>query len=85
MSFSLLHKIVTYLFAGLGLFALSLGGDVSTVAKVAIAVGFIVSYFAEGEMLLRPRYASSWTLGVVLFLALQIIRAMILGPPYCHT
>ncbi len=80
MSFSLLHKIVTYLFAGLGLFALSLGGELSMVVKVAVALGFIASYFAEGEMLSRPRYALSWTLGVLLFLLLQIVRALIAGP-----
>jgi protein-glutamine gamma-glutamyltransferase len=80
MKFSLLHKLVTYLIAGLGLFALSLGSELSSIMIAAIAVGFVVSYFAEGDLLLRPRYASSWTFGVVLFLLLQVIRAAISKP-----
>ncbi|MBN1652492.1 MAG: DUF3488 domain-containing protein [Deltaproteobacteria bacterium] len=80
MRFSLLHKNVTYLFAALGLLALSLGGELSTLVKVASAAALVASYFAEGKLIFRPRYASGWTLGVVLFLLLQITRAAITGP-----
>lgn len=77
--FSLLHKIVTYLISGLGLFALSLGTELSPIALGLMAVGYVASFFAEGALLTRPRYGSGWTAAVVLFLAVQVGRALVGG------
>jgi transglutaminase-like putative cysteine protease len=74
--FSLLHKLVTYLMSGLGLFALSLGTELSPIAIGLITVGYFASYFAEGALLSRPWYGSGWTAAVVLFLAIQLSRAL---------
>ncbi len=80
MRFSLIHKLVTYLISGLGLYALSLGTELSGLSLTAIAIGYVASFFAEGELLNRTRYASGWTLAVVLFLAVQVGRAALAEP-----
>ena len=76
MSFAKLHKWVAYLISGLGLLALSLGSELSELALAAIALGYAGSWFAEGPLLTRPRYAQGWTVGVVAFLLLQIVRGV---------
>ena len=76
MSFARLHKWIAYLISGLGLCALSLGSELSDLSLLAIAVGFGASWFAEGPLLQRPRYAQSWTVAVVGFLLLQIARGV---------
>jgi protein-glutamine gamma-glutamyltransferase len=76
MSFAQLHKWVAYLISGLGLAALSLGSELSEVVLATIAIGYLTSWFAEGPMLTRPRYAQGWTVGVVVVLLLQVARGV---------
>ena len=76
MSFARLHKWVTYLLSGLGLVALSLGSELPESALLLVALGYLGSYFAEGPLLERRGYASSWTIAVVGFLLVQIVRGM---------
>ena len=76
MSFARLHKWVTYLLSGLGLLALSLGSELPESALLLIALGYLGSYFAEGPLLARPGYASSWTIAVVGFLVVQVARGL---------
>ncbi len=79
MSFSLLQKSVTYLLAGLGLIALSFGGELSSLALGLVGVGFVLSWFAEGPRIANPLYVRSWTAGVVAALALQMVRGFSSG------
>ncbi len=76
MSFSLLHKLVAYLISGLGLGALALGSELSTLSIALIVLGYAASFFAEGKLLELPHYAQSWTAAVVLFLLLQLTRGL---------
>jgi transglutaminase-like putative cysteine protease len=76
MSFAQLHKWIAYLISGLGLLALSLGSELSDITLAAIALGFGASWFAEGPLLLRPRYTQLWTAAVVGFLLLQVARGV---------
>jgi transglutaminase-like putative cysteine protease len=75
VSFSLLHKLVAYLISGLGLWALSLGTELTGFALSLFALGYVASFFAEGKVLTIPRYATSWTVAVVLYLFYQLFRA----------
>lgn len=74
MSFSRLHKLVTYLLAGIGLVALSLGSELEDLIVVLIFLGYAASWFAEGPLLRRPAYTSGWTIAVVACLILQVAR-----------
>jgi protein-glutamine gamma-glutamyltransferase len=80
MSFSLLHKCVAYLLSGLGLLALSLGGELDEFSLALMACGYVGSFFAEERVHARPHYATAWTSAVVLFLGLQLVRAFLAGP-----
>jgi len=80
VSFSALHKAVAYLLSGLGLFALSLGSELSTPVQVLIALGYVGSYFAEPPLIDNPRYGSAWNASVVGLLILQLLRAFDQGP-----
>ncbi len=79
MSFAALHKLVAYLLSGLGLFALSLGGELGPGALALIAIGWCASFFAEGERLARPAWARGWTMAVVAMLTLQVLRGFFDG------
>ena len=72
MSFSRLHKLVAYLLAGLGLFGLTLGDEISMLSTAAIGVGFVASWFAEGPSIAKPSYGTAWTTAVVIAFAMQI-------------
>jgi len=74
MSFSLLQKIVTYLLSGLGLIALSFGGELPPTALILVALGFLASWFAELPRINHPLYIRSWTYAVVGALVLQLFR-----------
>jgi transglutaminase-like putative cysteine protease len=76
MSFAMLHKLVAYLIAGLGLIGLSLGGELSTPVLIVGALAFVGSYFAEGDFVRSDRYSSAWTGAVVLLLVLQLARVI---------
>jgi transglutaminase-like putative cysteine protease len=80
MSFAGLHKLVAYLLSGLGLLALSLGGELDALALTVIALGWFASLFAEGERIARPAWSRGWTAGVVAFLAVQLVRGALGGP-----
>ena len=74
MSFSQLHKLVTYLMAGLGLYALTLGGELGTVPSLAFALAYVVSFFVEGARLREETWIRGWNIAVVGFFALALIR-----------
>jgi transglutaminase-like putative cysteine protease len=74
MSFAKLHKVVTYLVAGLGLFALTLGRELPATATALIALGYAASWFAEGPLLAREGYSKLWNRAVVAFLVIQVLR-----------
>ena len=80
MSFSLLHKVVAYLLAGLGLLALSFGEELTLTLKLLIGLAYAGSYFAEGKLLERKAYSAAWTGAVVLGLVVQLLRAFTEGP-----
>jgi protein-glutamine gamma-glutamyltransferase len=80
MSFSLLHKCVAYLLSGLGLLALSLGGELPEFSIALMAAGYVGSFFVEERLHARPHYAPVWTTAVVLFLGVQLVRALLAGP-----
>ncbi|MEI8254085.1 MAG: transglutaminaseTgpA domain-containing protein [Deltaproteobacteria bacterium] len=76
MRFARVHKIAAYLLAVLGLVALTTGGELGGVATVALVLGLIASWFAEGPLLEDVRYVRSWNTLVVLVLALEIARTV---------
>jgi hypothetical protein len=55
MRFARVHKFATYLIAAFGLVALCTGGELDTPTSVALGVGFLASWFAEGELLFYTR------------------------------
>lgn len=80
MSFLALHKLVTYLIAGLGLVALTLGLELGPVRAGAFAVGYLGSLFAEGALLDRPGWSRAWTAIVVVAFAVELVRALFGAP-----
>ena len=76
MKFVLAQKIVTYLFAGLGLIALMLGTTFGPVEIALVAVAFVTSWFAERPLLDRPSYTRFWSVAAVAVLLLQIARTL---------
>ncbi|MFI5308235.1 MAG: DUF3488 and DUF4129 domain-containing transglutaminase family protein, partial [Polyangiales bacterium] len=64
----------------LGLVALSLGSELSDFTLVLIFVGYVASWFAEEKVLSRPSYAPAWTVAVVSFLAIQVLRGVAAQP-----
>lgn len=80
MSFARLHKVVTYLIAALGLWAISLGPALSAIAQVTVALAVVASWFAEGERIRDPRWSRGWTVALIAFFALQIARGLTDGP-----
>jgi len=81
VSFARLHKIVAYAIAALGLYALSLGGELDMLVVGAIAIGYVASIFAEGPLLLRPRWVKGWNAALVVALVTQVARFALLGAP----
>ncbi len=80
MSFSLLHKLVAYLLSGLGLVALSLGTEIEETTVALVLVAYAASWFAEGRILGRPAWTTTWTVAVVACLVLQLARAVLAEP-----
>ncbi len=76
MKLSLVHKIAAYTLAILGLVALSAGGELQGLRALALAVGVIASWFAEGELLEDKRYTRGWNIAVVLALIVQVLRVV---------
>lgn len=80
MSFARLHKVVSYLVAGLGLAALGIGPELDGTAEIVIAALFVASLFAEGPRIRSPRWARGWSTAMLAFLLVQVIRGL-LGAP----
>ncbi len=74
MRFALAHKLVAYIFAGLGLIALMLGTTFTPVESILVIAGFAASWFAEPPLVERPGYTRFWNIAVVAFLFVQIAR-----------
>ena len=76
MKFGVVHKVVTYLFAGLGLTALMLGTTFGPIEIGMVVVAFGATWFAERPLLDRPGYSRLWSGAAVVVLVLQILRAL---------
>jgi len=76
LKFRFAHKLVAYIFAGLGLIALMLGTTFGPIEALLVVVAFVASWFAEPPLLDRPGYSSFWNIAAVVVLLIQIIRAM---------
>jgi len=75
MKFASAHKLVAYLFAGLGLAALLLGNAFGPGETLFVIAAFAASWFAESPLLDRPGYSKFWNLAAVVVLLVQIARA----------
>lgn len=75
MRFAFALKLVSYLFAGLGLAALMFGGTFSPPEALLIVAAFVASWFAEPPLLGRPGYSRFWNVAAVVVLVVQIARA----------
>lgn len=76
MTFAFAQKLVTYLFAGLGLSALMLGTAFSPGETLVVVAAFVASWFAEPPLLDRPGYSKFWNVAAVVVLFVQIGRAL---------
>ena len=76
MRFAFAHKLVTYLFAGLGLIALMLGTTFTPIGSMVLIVAFVASWFAEPPLLDRPGYSRFWNVAAIVFLFIQIGRVI---------
>ncbi len=75
MRFAFAHKLVAYLFAGLGLAALMLGTTFSPIESGVVIIGFASSWFAERPLLDRPGYSRFWNVAAVALFFVQALRA----------
>lgn len=80
MSFARLHKLVAYLAAALGFYALSLGGELDVPVLGAIVLGFLASVFVEGPLLSDSRWIRAWNVALIVVLVLQVTRLVLGGP-----
>ncbi|MCA9601154.1 MAG: DUF3488 domain-containing protein [Myxococcales bacterium] len=76
MSFERVLKVVTYLIAGLGLYALTLGGTFGVFSMFLVALGFAVSWFAEPPLIATPAWTRGWTIAAVGFFVVQVLRGI---------
>ena len=76
MRFAFAHKLVAYMFAGLGLIALMLGTTFTPIDSFVVMVAFVASWFAEPPLIERPGYSRFWNVAAVVLLFLQIARAL---------
>jgi transglutaminase-like putative cysteine protease len=74
--FQFAHKLVAYLFAGLGLIALMLGSTLTPVDSALVIIAFAASWFAEPPLIDRPGYSRAWNVAAVALLFVQIARAI---------
>lgn len=80
MSFSSMHKYVTYLLSGLGLIGLSLGDELSEPVVAAIFLAYVASAFADGPYIHKPVWGNAWNASVVALLVVQVLRSASAGP-----
>jgi transglutaminase-like putative cysteine protease len=79
MSFLALHKLVTYAIAGLGLVALSFGGELPPLSLLFLALGYVASAFGEDYVRRTPRFAV-WVMRTLLaLLVVQVLRGFFSG------
>jgi len=76
MRFAFAHKLVAYMFAGLGLIALMLGSTFTLVDSLVVMFAFIASWFAEPPAIDSPGYTRFWNVIAVVLLLVQIVRAI---------
>ena len=76
MRFAFAHKLVAYMFAGLGLIALMLGTTFTPVDSLIVIFAFVASWFAEPPAIDHPGYSRFWNIAAVVFLLVQIARAI---------
>jgi transglutaminase-like putative cysteine protease len=79
MSFAALQKAVTFLLSGLGLIALTFGGELTPVVMLAIGVAFVMCWFAERPLIEHPAWGRSWNVLVVVALGVQAMRGFSSG------
>jgi transglutaminase-like putative cysteine protease len=72
--FSTLSKAVSFLLAGLGLLALSFGGELPMVSLGCLLGGFVAAYFAEGPWVASRGWSRFVTAAVFALLGLQLLR-----------
>lgn len=80
MRFSVAHDVVTYLFAGLGLLALHLGGTFSPGFSALLVLGFFGSTLLRGERIASRRYSNAITVALGAALVVQGLRAIFFEP-----
>ncbi len=76
MRFEFAHKLVAYMFAGLGLIALMLGSTFTLVDSLVVMFAFIASWFAEPPAIDSPGYTRFWNVTAVVLLLVQAARAI---------
>ncbi len=81
MRFLTLHASVSYLLAGLGLIALSLGSELPLVSVVLLGAGYFASLWAGPWLRNRPGYGSVWNGLLLTFLFLQVVRGFAFREP----
>ncbi|NOY90142.1 MAG: DUF3488 domain-containing protein [Deltaproteobacteria bacterium] len=83
MKFSSLHFGVTYLLAGLGFVALSLGSAMGPIQRLAMFLAFVATAFVTPRLMRDARWSQAWTVIVLAGLGVQIMRG-ISGEPILH-
>lgn len=79
MKFASLHALVSYLLAGVGFLALSLGDELGLGSRVVFGVGWLASLAVSDERRLRPRYQAGWNFLLLAYLATALLRVLLLG------
>jgi transglutaminase-like putative cysteine protease len=79
VKFASLHALVSYLLAGVGFLALSLGDELGLGSRVVFGVGWLGSLAVSDERRLRPRYQAAWNFLLLAYLATALLRVLFLG------
>ena len=74
MKFSSLHLGVTYLLAGLGFLALSLGSVLGPLESFVMFAAFLGTAFVTPAVMRNRRWSQAWTVLVLSGLAMQVLR-----------
>jgi protein-glutamine gamma-glutamyltransferase len=74
--FATLSKVVSFLLAGLGLLALSFGGELSSVSLACLLAGFVAAAFADGPWVASRSWSRALTTGVFALLGVQLLRGV---------
>lgn len=79
MRFAQVHKFSVYVLAVLSLVVLGAGGELPPLSVLLVAVGVVLSWFAEGELIHAERYVRGWNVALLLVFGLQLARATLFG------